>query len=996
MNSERNTKKKSIAVFFLIFTLSGFSGLIYESIWTHYLKLFLGHAAYAQSLVLAIFMGGMAIGSWICSRYSGRWKNLLLNYAIAEGVIGICALFFHNTFDSFIFYSYTHIIPQLGSPSISNAYKWTVSSLFIMPQSILLGMTFPLMSAGVLRFFPENPGKTISMLYFTNSIGASAGALISGFLLVRLAGLPGTMIIAGIINILLAVIVWMMIREKAAGSFVLKTEKDVLPEAEEKEWYFFLLFASLITGAASFIYEIGWIRMLSLVLGSSTHAFELMLSAFILGLALGGLWIKRRIDSIGNPLIYLVFIQVIMGILALSTLPVYGNTFKIMQWLMKTLPKTDAGYFLFNLSGHGISMLIMLPSTFCAGMTLPLITYSLLKQGYGEKSIGAVYAFNTVGAIAGVFFAIHMGMPLFGLKGLLVFGASLDIALGIALLWSKMKLNNLRLSLGLTSAGICAIAAVLFFVHPDPFKMASGVFRLGSMLTPESHKLLYHKDGKTATISLSLNKIGFMAIRSNGKVDAAINMDKFGLAHKDESTMILAAAIPMAINPEATTAAVIGLGSGLTTNTLLKNPGLRQVDTVEIEKFMVEAAQYYRPRTESVYTDTRSKIYIEDAKTFFSAQNKKYDLIISEPSNPWVSGVSGLFSEEFYRLIGLHLAEHGLFVQWVQLYEIDTELVLSVLKALSRHFHYFSLYAANSEDLVIIARKNSPLGNISDSLFKPLTLNEELKRIYVRNIKDIEVRRTGNENLVSRLIGSSAIRANSDYYPVLDQNAARTRFLKSRATEIIDWVYEPLPAFEMLSGSGNSWGQTEITLSPLFEKTGFFSTAMALRDFYLKGDFNPKYAEIPDEIIKSAVQLKKILQNCGTSDDQDKIDAIFITAKNMIPYLKSDESDAVWKSLKSGQCKPSLSSREEQWISLFKAIGRRDAQVMAGISRTLLENGGDWDKERLKYLIVTAMLGEMAQGNREEAINIWSNYQSKVDRNSRPEILLRLLSADRN
>src|SRR6185369_3939639 len=406
-------KSRLRGIFLLLFALSGFSGLIYESIWTDYLKLFLGHAAYAQTLVLAIFMGGMAIGSALSSRYSVRWKNLLLCYAVTEGLIGLCALGFHTAFDLTIDFSYTTVIPHLNDPAFVNAFKWTISALMILPQSVLLGMTFPLMSAGILRLFPEKPGSTVAMLYFTNSIGAAAGVLVSGFVLIRLVGLPGTTSIAGLINIALAVTVWYLLKKpetpgKNAGSKAVaaegpgrkrpKAKTKTQPAVEEysgneqtpelrialekslpgsdlthtrPSWYRFFLLASLVTGAASFIYEIGWIRMLSLVIGSSTHSFELMLSAFLLGLALGGLWIHWRIERVASPVRYLALVQVCMGLLALLTLPLYGTTFTLMQWLVKTLDKTDPGYTLFNLSSSAIAMTVMLPATFCAGMTLP-------------------------------------------------------------------------------------------------------------------------------------------------------------------------------------------------------------------------------------------------------------------------------------------------------------------------------------------------------------------------------------------------------------------------------------------------------------------------------------------------------------------------------------------------------------------------------------------------------------------------------------------------
>ena len=148
-------KKSFFPIVLLIFTASGFAGLIYESIWSHYLKLFLGHAAYAQTLVLAIFMGGMALGAWGCSRISARWRDLLLAYAIIEALVGLAALAFHAVFVAVTEYSFAHVIPAIGNPAAVQAFKWTLAAVLILPQSVLLGMTFPLMSAGVVRVRPE-------------------------------------------------------------------------------------------------------------------------------------------------------------------------------------------------------------------------------------------------------------------------------------------------------------------------------------------------------------------------------------------------------------------------------------------------------------------------------------------------------------------------------------------------------------------------------------------------------------------------------------------------------------------------------------------------------------------------------------------------------------------------------------------------------------------------------------------------------------------------
>jgi spermidine synthase len=266
----------SRSAFYLLFTVSGFAGLIYESVWTHYLKLFLGHAAYAQSLVLMVFMGGMAAGAAWCGRFSERIANPLLAYAAAEAIIGAFALAFHPIFVGATDWSYASLLPALDNEWSVLGAKLALSCLLILPQSVLLGMTFPLMSAGLARAHPATQGEAVAMLYFTNSLGAAAGVLASGFVLIAWVGLPGTLRVAGTLNLLLAAVVWLLARPIAP-----------LPKATAgKSAARFLLAVAFFTGLASFIYEIVWIRMLSLVLGASTHSFELMLSTFILGLAL--------------------------------------------------------------------------------------------------------------------------------------------------------------------------------------------------------------------------------------------------------------------------------------------------------------------------------------------------------------------------------------------------------------------------------------------------------------------------------------------------------------------------------------------------------------------------------------------------------------------------------------------------------------------------------------------------------------------------------------
>ncbi|MGH8722615.1 MAG: spermidine synthase, partial [Burkholderiales bacterium] len=365
--------------------------------------------------------------------------------------------------------------------------------------------------------------------------------------------------------------------------------------------------------------------------------------------------------------------------------------------LMAGLARNDAGYALFNLSGQAIAALVMLPATFCAGMTLPLITAALLRRGAGEGAIGRVYAANTVGAIAGVLFALHVGLPVLGLKGALIAGALLDAALGLYLLTRFAAPRAQRVPVAAACAALFAAAALAFEL--DANKMTAGVYRHGDLASSRDAQVLYTKDGKTATVHL-VKYSSATSIRTNGKSDGSINLEGKEETDRstDEITMVLTGALPLALKPEAKSAAVIGIGTGLTTHTLLQSLDIERVETVEIEAAMAEAARGFLPRNSAAFADPRGTVRIDDAKTYFSARRRRYDIIVSEPSNPWVSGVSSLFTREFYRRVAGHLAPGGLLVQWFQLYEIDPALVASVMRALGEEFAHYAVYAPSDHD----------------------------------------------------------------------------------------------------------------------------------------------------------------------------------------------------------------------------------------------------------------------------------------------------------
>ena len=983
--------KGTLRLFYLIFAASGFAGLIYESIWTHYLKLFLGHAAYAQSLVLAIFMGGMAIGAWLCSRYSGRWPNLLIGYVIVEGLIGICALLFHSAFDGFLDIAYTQVIPALGAPASVQAFKWLTSAAFILPQSILLGMTFPLVTSGLIRRFPDRPGTVVAMLYFTNSIGAAIGVLVSGFALIAWVGLPGTMVVGGIINLLLAATVWYL-RGEGVSAEAAAEIKEAAAETSEDPGYALMLAVAFITGMASFIYEIGWIRMLNMVLGSTTHAFELMLSAFITGLAFGGLWIKRRIDHLTHPLRFLAMVQLVMGVFALLTLPLYGNTFEVMQWLVQNLDKDPGGYVLFNISSHAIAIAIMLPTTFCAGMTLPLITYYLLRHRHGEKSVGAVYAFNTVGAIVGVLFAVHIGMPGLGLKGLICVGAAFDIGLALILAWRAY--GDRRMPVLASAAGVGALMLTLLFVQLDSLKMASGVFHKGTLFDPRHSEILFHEDGKTATVDVTRFGEHILAIATNGKGDASLDMSQNGSSRLfDEIPMVLAGALPLALHPKAKTAADIGIGSGLTSHILLLDEQLKRVDTIEIEAEVVEGAKQFRPRVDRLFDDPRSHIHVEDAKTFFSTYNRKYDIIASYPSNMWVSGVPGLFTDEFYRLLKRSLNPDGLLVQWMQIYSIDIPLVASVIKALSANFEDYAIYAATDVDILIVAKPKGDIPEPDGRVFEMGELGPILARANIHTRDDILLRRLGDKRMLGPLMLSYDIDANSDYYPVLDLNAGRTNFIGANAIKLSGLGRAPLPLADMLSGKkgGQEGERGDISRDGRFQRSEASYFARMLYQYYLTGERQWAYdtASLPKGLAPA------VLRGCAPNlpFDQWLNGLVNNVGKYVLPYLTIAESRKLWQSLEAEACWAKLTPVQREFADMVKAVGERDGRVMAAKAEKILRGLPQMPADIVEYVLAVGMLGNLSLGNQAGARELWHSHVAKLSLEAGQPLFMRLLKA---
>ena len=744
------------ALVYFLFALSGFAGLIYEGSWARYLKLFLGHSSYGQVLTLCIYMGGLAIGSFVAGKMVEKVRRPLLGYAAVELAIGIGGVAYHplyNLLTGFFFDS--DWVAGLGFTGAEVA-KVVLATGSTLPIAIAVGMTFPFIAAGLMR--KSGAEVSLPMLYFTNSLGSAIGILVTSYMLIPELGNHITLCVAASINFLLAMVFGFIgfmtsptredDEEQASageGAEQAPLNEDYVAEHKlampPKSTWFWI---AGITGLTSFIYEIVWIRLLSLLMGSSSHSFDQMLSAFILGLAIGSAVSGKLLKK--DSLVVLSMAQILMAFFALCTLYFHKPFWGMMNEANQIFNPT----------------------------TLPLITIILTRAFKSEAPIGKVYGWNTVGSILGSAGGGLLLLPLLQLKGALVLAAVLDFAIGFALLGIYRK----RFRYSVAFYVICAFMVLpSIFVNFDPHLITSGAFRAYKNLHPDEKIIV--RDGKTATISFHESEVHYY-IKTNGKADASLGKNRENPIEGDELTQAATAFMPMAMKTEPYDAAMVGFGSGMGAHYLLADPLLKDFDCVEIEQEMMDLAKGFYPWNSRGYDDPRIHIYIDDAQTFFLTNRRKYDLMISVPSNPWVSGVASLFSHEFYTKMRRYIKPGGLWVQWIQTYEFNDQLFLNILKALDVAFPYVSLYKAPEEPDIIIIASDEPVYQKGIGRFSTdSVLVKEFKRIH----RDPEFFGEQNFLFTSKMVKSllDGVAPNSIFTPIVDNKAEEARFVHSQA-----------------------------------------------------------------------------------------------------------------------------------------------------------------------------------------------------------------------
>lgn len=723
-----------------LFTASGFSSLIYQVVWTRQLVLIFGATTFATATVLAVFMGGLAVGSFTTGRVSHKIDKPFLWYGILEGIIGLWALAI-----PFLFEATTPLYKSIWqnfhlSLLPFNLLRFAVAAVVLIVPTACMGATLPLLA----RFVTETldyVGRKVGTLYAMNTFGAVGGASLAGFLLLPVLGLSNTTLVAAAINLMLCITVILLSHrvEHQSKSFVAPehTSDGCKLSLDVK----MVLLAFAASGAVAMIYEVCWTRALSLVVGSSTYAFTIMLTTFLTGIFLGSLLCARLVDRSKDPLLWFVVLQILVCLASLAAM----YSFNVLPWLNlyfnAAFPGDQQATLLARLLLAGG---ILFPIALLLGAAFPVAIKICAKDlNRIGRSVGTAYSANTLGAIAGSFLSGFLLIPWLGVEQTLVL-ASVSNLLVASCLTAVSSSASAIFKTCIALSSLLAVAATT--THPSIWDRTAllcgqGLRRMhrDSGLPWRSYEqwltfihngtdVVFWGDGACSNVGVLYlpDQSSHYTLLTNGCADASDGGDM--------SEQILLAALPLLWNPRAQDVAVIGWGSGVTVGTASLFP-VSTITAVELEPEVVRAASYFDHVNSLRKSDKRVKVELNDGRNYLLATDGRFDVIISEPSNPWQVGVCNLFTSQYFSICHQRLKPGGVLSVWLQIGEIPPAQIKSIIAALNAVFKNSLIFTSSPRALVILA-SDGPLEIDVDSLAKKCTeqpIKSELSRIGINS-----------------------------------------------------------------------------------------------------------------------------------------------------------------------------------------------------------------------------------------------------------------------
>ena len=800
----RAYSKSSLSLIALCFVLSGATGLIYEVLWARMLGLVFGATTFAISAVLAAFMGGLALGSAWSGRFAARIQRPLRAYGIMEIAIAVYALAVPLLF-RLVDYLYAFIWEQFRPGFYAfNLWRFVLSCLVLLVPTTLMGATLPVLAAALLRA-PNHKATAVTRLYTCNLAGAIVGTIAAGFLLLPSLGIRLTIFTAAAINAVIGAFAINIdyrdkqvasapesVEEARAISLSARSDEDKTDEGSERadsvstqldgSTRFWLLCAG-VSGFVTISTQVAWTRVLTMIIGSSTYAFSIVVALFLLGLALGAYLVakkkttanlRRSILTVELATAVTIFLSIWITNLAPNLLVNIGTRFELSSWLA-----------LLALQVFVAALLILVPAVLM-GMVMPLVLVWASRAG-GSASVrlvGRSYAINTLGAIAGAFAAGFVLIPRFSTRDTILYAAALSIIMAcLAYKPAREGVDgDMRRAL---SVGIAAALLLSLFAAP---RMRLADLSIGAYdslvrvlaksrgsiverpnLGPDTHKLLWYKEGPTATVSVR-EDWGSRSMAINGRTNAS------DLA--DMPTQVILGQLPILVAPRTESGLVVGYGSGVSVGSMLQSD-IKSIECVELEPAAIEAGSYFNHVNNHPLDDPRVQVIIDDARTYLRVNPETYDMIVSEPSHPWVPGVANLFTQEFFSMGRNRLKSDGVFVQWLQIYQLSTESLRSVLATFKSVFPHMLVFrvqgATEGKDLILVGSQRPLTLDLMGMRMQDPRISNELARIEIKSPADLEQWFVCTEVELGPAIEGAII--NSDDNMNVENRAPREAFL---------------------------------------------------------------------------------------------------------------------------------------------------------------------------------------------------------------------------
>jgi spermidine synthase len=763
---------------------SGACALVYQIAWTRDFRLIFGASTPASAAVVAIFVGGLGLGAWKLGALVERTDRPLRVYARLE--LGIAL---SSAATPWLLALATRLYVALGGTVAlgtagATLARLLLASLVLATPTVLMGGTLPAVARTALAHDGDASRGGVGLLYGVNTLGAVGGCLLANFSLLEHLGTHATLWLAAAVNLLVSLAAWWMARSlpdaPAPGA-----DAAVAPSVPAAAPARFVLAAAAVAGFAFFLMELVFYRMLIPLLGGTVYTFGLVLAVALLGMGLGGALYAalfgRREPDLGT---FATTCLLEAGSLAIP----YALGDRIALLAMRVRPAAPLGLGSYLAGWLAITALVVLPASIATGVQFPMLV-ALLGRGRREvaRHVGLTYAWNTLGAIAGAMAGGFGLMPLLGAPGCWRLAvASLVVAgLAAAVLGEsrerRLGLRSLRhWRVGVRLALVAGVASLVVASRgPTGAWRHSpiGVGRVDPANTESTeawtHFARYQRrdvawDADGIESSVALHQAAGYSFTTNGKSD--------GHCIYDAGTQVMGGLLGALLHPAPRSALVIGLGSGSTAGWLGRVPTLERVDVVELEPAMLQVARRCAPVNEHALDNPRLHVAIGDAREVLAVTRDRYDIVFSEPSNPYRAGVASLYTREYYRRVLDHLTDGGIFLQWVQGYEIDSSTMRTVFATVASEFPYVEAWQAEEPDLVLVASRTPLVKDVAALRTRVATepFAKALRATWgVEDLEGVLAHFVARPSLAASIAKVGADPLNTDDRPVVEFGFAR-------------------------------------------------------------------------------------------------------------------------------------------------------------------------------------------------------------------------------